>query len=981
MPDRKKPVQQLDLSVRARNALLRAGVFTVENLLEQNEESLTKIKNLGRKSIDEILTVIETLRSTEEENVSAPVFAPPEDFTAWLCTDEGRDAACAFLKETRRTILDLDLLSTRAYNLLSFGGIDGLEKVAFLNMEDLMEIPGMDRVSANEILSVCQRYLEDNQFALFGWLATQTEQFKQPILTKPRNLQELLAIPQCRKDLLEYIRENERYINEMPLSNRAKGRLTLSGLNRLSDIIFMSREQLLSLPSMGTRVAEEILNVMAGYLNEYGTRMLSLYRGDLDELWDDGEIRQKVLALYQDAPFRGFSLVEFTQSLRLPEEFPQQRLKQIIGSLLAEGVLEYVDYRCYMVYESFSGYLVRCPKLDQRLRDIVRGRLQGKTLEEIAQEYGLTRERVRQLSKKAIPVIRSEYYTETGLHQFDEDYFRYFYQTYAMEKKDAEQWFGLSAEVWNYLDLSDAGKGVKSLRSALEDTQNLDAGLRLKIKNYLNRNKLYIDGIWIEKKRSELEELVVRKYCVENTSFSRFVKLYNEFLAQEDIPYDESIYYTEGVLRTRKSHLAQSRYLLWKQNEQIRAYDIDGRDYTELLETLNLDSYENISLSTVKFWEMYPELMERYDIRDQYELHNLLRKIVPEGSYHDFHCGKMPEIRFGTFDRDSAILDILIDHAPISQTDLCHLIYREYGYDPAVIAANYLKPFSLYYHQGMYMVDQKQMSRQNYEALEARLNGDFYYIDEVRAIYSELFPNADMTEINPYNLKSMGFQVLSRYVLRNYPSLEVFFETILTKEDIIDIGALRSRYGSVQAYYATFLRLKTDLTVVEFEPGKLIQFRKLEQFGMSYEKVRDFCNSVWDQVEDSEYFSLQSIRKSGFESELFQWGFSDWFYSNLLITDSRFSYTQAFRSLIFVKGTGDVTIKSFLLERVRFHNIIDAYDLMNELTDEFGCIIKNKSDIIERVKGTQVYYDKILDRLYAHADLYYSELDEMGGAW
>ena len=171
------------------------------------------------------------------------------------------------------------------------------------------------------------------------------------------------------------------------------------------------------------------------------------------------------------------------------------------------------------------------------------------------------------------------------------------------------------------------------------------------------------------------------------------------------------------------------------------------------------------------------------------------------------------------------------------------------------------------------------------------------------------------------------------------------------------------------------------MTVVEFEPGKLIQFRKLEQFGMSYEKVRDFCNSVWDQVEDSEYFSLQSIRKSGFESELFQWGFSDWFYSNLLITDSRFSYTQAFRSLIFVKGTGDVTIKSFLLERVRFHNIIDAYDLMNELTDEFGCIIKNKSDIIERVKGTQVYYDKILDRLYAHADLYYSELDELGGAW
>ena len=32
-----------------------------------------------------------------------------------------------------------------------------------------------------------------------------------------------------------------------------------------------------------------------------------------------------------------------------------------------------------------------------------------------------------------------------------------------------------------------------------------------------------------------------------------------------------------------------------------------------------------------------------------------------------------------------------------------------------------------------------------------------------------------------------------------------------------------------------------------------------------------------------------------------------------------------------------------------------------------------------QIKGTQVYYDDILDRLYAHADLYYRELDEMGG--
>ena len=42
--------------------------------------------------------------------------------------------------------------------------------------------------------------------------------------------------------------------------------------------------------------------------------------------------------------------------------------------------------------------------------------------------------------------------------------------------------------------------------------------------------------------------------------------------------------------------MADERFLLWKLNERFRYYDIDGRDYTELLDTLNLDSYENIEL-------------------------------------------------------------------------------------------------------------------------------------------------------------------------------------------------------------------------------------------------------------------------------------------------------------------------------------------------------------------------------------------------
>ena len=63
--------------------------------------------------------------------------------------------------------------------------------------------------------------------------------------------------------------------------------------------------------------------------------------------------------------------------------------------------------------------------------------------------------------------------------------------------------------------------------------------------------------------------------------------------------------------------------IFWKIGRKFRYYDIEAHDYTELLETLDLNQYHNVKLSTLKFIREYPELMQQYDIRDEYELHNL----------------------------------------------------------------------------------------------------------------------------------------------------------------------------------------------------------------------------------------------------------------------------------------------------------------------------------------------------------------------
>jgi DNA-directed RNA polymerase subunit alpha len=54
-------IEELDLSVRAFNCLKRAGVNTVGDLVSKTPEEMMKVRNLGRKSLEEVVTKLQTL--------------------------------------------------------------------------------------------------------------------------------------------------------------------------------------------------------------------------------------------------------------------------------------------------------------------------------------------------------------------------------------------------------------------------------------------------------------------------------------------------------------------------------------------------------------------------------------------------------------------------------------------------------------------------------------------------------------------------------------------------------------------------------------------------------------------------------------------------------------------------------------------------------------------------------------------------------
>ena len=61
-------MEELDLSVRSFNCLKRAGINTVSELTAKTEDEMMKVRNLGKKSLEEVQEKLDELGLSLREN-------------------------------------------------------------------------------------------------------------------------------------------------------------------------------------------------------------------------------------------------------------------------------------------------------------------------------------------------------------------------------------------------------------------------------------------------------------------------------------------------------------------------------------------------------------------------------------------------------------------------------------------------------------------------------------------------------------------------------------------------------------------------------------------------------------------------------------------------------------------------------------------------------------------------------------------------
>ena len=63
-----KPIEELELSVRSYNCLKRAGINTIGELLKKSRSEMAKVRNMGAKSLEEVINKIESMGFTVTDN-------------------------------------------------------------------------------------------------------------------------------------------------------------------------------------------------------------------------------------------------------------------------------------------------------------------------------------------------------------------------------------------------------------------------------------------------------------------------------------------------------------------------------------------------------------------------------------------------------------------------------------------------------------------------------------------------------------------------------------------------------------------------------------------------------------------------------------------------------------------------------------------------------------------------------------------------
>ena len=565
---------------------------------------------------------------------------------------------------------------------------------------------------------------------------------------------------------------------------------------------------------------------------------------------------------------------------------------------------------------------------DDKKKEIFKRRLLGHTINKIKKdlELNLSNERIRQIY---LGIVREKKI------ELEEDKYIEVFKKYYFSKKDFTIAFKEEEITFNYLMIN-LKRGRLSFFE-LEGDISFPEEIRNSIKNIKKdrekENNINIEGELVFKSRRSIADYIVKTHFIEEGSIHYFEEAYNKFLKDNNL--DNNRKFIMNARSYENVFLNGSNKVLWKQWRRFRYYDIASHDFTNFWEEINIKDYKDIEISTKKIWEINIELMKKYDIRDEYELHNLLRKLYTKEKRDGIYFGKMPIIAIGNADRNEQVLSLIKSLSPVKAIDFAKAYEEKYGVYANTVLGSFVRCVSSYFYNGIYdYEDQLTPSEEELKELRDTLTEDYYEIEDIKKIYKTKFKNSSEQNINAFSLTNLGFKVKEAYVIKDrFESASSYFRSILYPYDLVDTKKFTSALKNKSSYISALESLRSEYKILEIEEGKYSSIECQEKEGVTLNLIEDYVNAVAEHIKEDEFFSIKTLIDGGFTHKIHTLNKSERFYSSLIAERKDiFSYRTIGHIRIMRKGKHNIFIES-LLEYILNNNLIEEEINTENITD------------------------------------------------
>ena len=544
-------------------------------------------------------------------------------------------------------------------------------------------------------------------------------------------------------------------------------------------------------------------------------------------------------------------------------------------------------------------------------------RLNGMTLQAIGDEESCTREYVRQVCDRIL-VKRPQLIEDDYLPLFE----RYYWTVDSFCAAT-----GTEPQVFYYLTIiATVSRRKRADVIEIFSDNSVSQIIKDRLKEFFGHSVLFYNDDAYYYNKMTLLNIAIKELAQDKISVVEFGKRYKKFLKDNGYPADSF------TRKTLDSRILRCDNVVLGLHDSIRYYPLEDLDVSLLEKSLHLSDMKDIVFSTKLLFDSYPEIMKVFDIRDEYELHSILRR-KKEFIITKIHFLRMPNLSIGKSSVKKQMVDLLKENQRITLEEFAKKYCALYGTAYTTFYANHAKALREFHFGDRYITySDKQLSNKEINSMKGLLTRDIYSKREVNETLGAKI-GADKTSLlNDAVFLKLGYRRIKYgYVKRTYAStaeaLNHYFSISVQQMDKIFL-----QDPSVRPY--VFERMK-NMTLFRSDFDMFVNQDWLQEHGYTPEGIRDFISAVSDFV-GNEVFSISSLAYYGFNHPYMKNKKDYWLLSSFLKIDSQYQFLSKAKYVLFSREVFHPSmcdVVEFLLTK---HGKLPISKLLRILKDVYG---------------------------------------------